>query len=415
MVHGTEQGMVQSSLRTRSWMAAGIVGLMLLVAMIFVLPVNVSADDSVDIGTNDENEFATFDEAKSRLQDELKVAEVSQSGNIITVKMTQNVTGRISFNIPKVEIRFDANGKILTGGGTAEPLCFDHVYNGDSTATIFGNGTFYGSKNYALYIGLGQTVTIESGTFTTGGLDVFGGQTKHLIDKRTTCKHSYNKEPAIPILRTVGANCQDKNTYWYVCETCGASAKDDETATDKYYKGTEAGPHNMSSDWQHGTKDEQQTHYKACTVKGCNYIEDEGICSGGTATCKQKAVCEECGAAYGTKADHNYVWIITDEMHWMQCQTEGCDSIAERGGHFDMDKDGKCDACTYEMKLTPDPVSPADPKNPDTVKTAEASQQTTDKTPKTGDDNFAAPLLAALFLSGSLGALCITNRKRENM
>lgn len=80
-----------------------------------------------------------------------------------------------------------------------------------------------------------------------------------------------------------------------------------------------------------------------------------------------------------------------------------------------MDKDGKCDACTYEMKLTPDPVTPADPKNPETVKTAEVSQQTTDKAPKTGDDSFVAPLLAVLFLSGSVGAVCIANRKRDNM
>ena len=87
MVHGTNPGMVQSALRTRNWMAAGIIGLMVLIAMIFVLPANVSAAESVDIGANYDNEFSTFDEAKSRLQDELGVAEVSQAGNIITVKI----------------------------------------------------------------------------------------------------------------------------------------------------------------------------------------------------------------------------------------------------------------------------------------------------------------------------------------
>ncbi len=413
MVHGTNPGMVQSVLRTRNWMAAGIIGLMVLIAMIFVLPANVSAAESVDIGANYDNEFSTFDEAKSRLQDELGVAEVSQAGNIITVKMTKNITGRISFSIPNAEIRFDANGKILTGGGTKEPLCFDHTSG--AKATIYGNGTFYGSQNYALYVGLGQKVTIENGTFTTGGIAVFGGYLDNLTDNREQCSHEYTKVPAVPILRSEGVDCQHKDTYWYVCSKCGARAKDDENASDRYYEGTEAGPHKMSSGWQHGTKDGQQTHYKACTVEGCSYVEDEAICSGGKATCQEAAKCTTCGTAYGTKADHNYVWVITDEMHWMQCQTEGCDSIAERGGHFDMDKDGKCDACTYEMKLTPDPVTPADPKNPDTVKTAEVSQQTTDKAPKTGDDSFAAPLLAVLFLSGSVGAVCIANRKRDNM
>ena len=405
MVHGTNPGMVQSALRTRNWIAAGIIGLMVLIAMIFVLPANVSADDSVNIGNH---EYTTAADAKKGLEDS-GVAEVTINGNTINIKMIQNVKGRISLKISGVHINFDANGKTLNGAGTEEPLCFNHVYKGDSTATISGNGTFLAGYNWGIFVGLHNTVTIESGTTVRGS--VGGGGT--IIEGSHTHDYTTSTESS-KYLKTTATNCQEHNIYWYACSICGASAGDDATATNKYYTGTLVGAHQLS-DWQHGTEGGGQYHYKKCTVAGCNHTEQATICSGGKATCQEAAKCTTCGAAYGTKADHNYVWVITDEMHWMQCQTEGCDSIAERGGHFDMDKDGKCDACTYEMKLTPDPVTPADPKNPDTVKTAEVSQQTTDKAPKTGDDSFAAPLLAVLFLSGSVGAVCIANRKRDNM
>lgn len=412
MAHGTEQGMVQSSLRTRSWMAAGIIGLMLLVAMIFILPANVSAaDDSVNIGDND---FTSAETVKTVLEN-YGVADVTINGKTITVRMKADTVGRISFGISNVDVQFYPNGHTLNGQRTAEPLCFDHVYNGDSTATVYGNGTFIGGVYHGMYIGIGQHVTLMPGVKVMGtNHDVYVHGGASLNDQRTHT-HSYTVHTeSSKYLKTAAANCQEHNIYWYACSTCGASAGDDANAKDKYYTGTSVGAHQLS-DWQHGTEGGGQYHYKKCTVAGCNHTEQAAICSGGTATCQEKAKCATCGAEYGELAAHNYVWVITDEMHWMQCQTEGCDSIAEKGGHFDQDKDGKCDYCSYEMKLAPAPVAPADPKNPDTVKTAEVSQQSTDKTPKTGDDNFAAPLLAALFLSGSLGALCITNRKRENM
>ena len=40
------------------------------------------------------------------------------------------------------------------------------------------------------------------------------------------------------------------------------------------------------------------THTRKCTVDGCNGLETKD-CSGGKATCAEKAVCEVCGKAYG--------------------------------------------------------------------------------------------------------------------
>ena len=40
------------------------------------------------------------------------------------------------------------------------------------------------------------------------------------------------------------------------------------------------------------------THTRQCTVDGCGGAETEN-CSGGTATCTHKAVCEACHEKYG--------------------------------------------------------------------------------------------------------------------
>lgn len=47
------------------------------------------------------------------------------------------------------------------------------------------------------------------------------------------------------------------------------------------------------------------THTRQCTVDGCNGLETKD-CSGGTATCTEKAVCEVCGKAYGELDPKNH-------------------------------------------------------------------------------------------------------------
>ena len=47
------------------------------------------------------------------------------------------------------------------------------------------------------------------------------------------------------------------------------------------------------------------THTHKCTVDGCNGLETKD-CSGGKATCKDKAVCEVCGKAYGELDPKNH-------------------------------------------------------------------------------------------------------------
>ena len=66
------------------------------------------------------------------------------------------------------------------------------------------------------------------------------------------------------------------------------------------------GGHNFG-EW---TSNGDGTHSRECTVDGCKGVETMA-CSGGNATCTEKAVCEYCGKAYGKTDSNNH----TDLKH----------------------------------------------------------------------------------------------------
>ena len=111
------------------------------------------------------------------------------------------------------------------------------------------------------------------------------------------------------------------------------------------------------------------THSRECTVDGCNGLETKD-CSGGKATCAEKAVCEYCGKAYGKPDSNNH----TDLMHISaKAATEDADGNIEYwycGGcdKYYSDKDGineikKADTVTAKL--------PGDPKSPRTGNTSD--------------------------------------------
>ena len=133
------------------------------------------------------------------------------------------------------------------------------------------------------------------------------------------------------------------------------------------------------------------THTHKCTVDGCNGLEIKD-CSGGKATCAEKAVCEVCGKAYGgldpknhTALKHIPAKAATEDaegnIEYWYC--EGC-------GKYYSDKDG-----TKEIKKA------------DTV-TAKLP-----KSPPTGDNSNLMLWIALLFISG--GACTVLTVKRKKM
>ena len=87
----------------------------------------------------------------------------------------------------------------------------------------------------------------------------------------TKIPHTYTKqEKTSEYLRAKATNCQEHDTYWYVCSVCGQSAKDDSNAQDMYYSDTQVGEHQYSDK----LSSDDTKHYYECTVKGCTSKKD---------------------------------------------------------------------------------------------------------------------------------------------
>lgn len=137
------------------------------------------------------------------------------------------------------------------------------------------------------------------------------------------------------------------------------------------------------------------THTRQCTVDGCNGLETKD-CSGGTATCAEKAVCEVCGKAYGELDPKNH----TDLKHISaKAATEDAEGNIEYW---------YCDGCG---KYYSDANSIKEITKADTV-TAKLPQ-----TPPTGDTSNLMLWSALLLASGGVvtGVTVFDKRKRHSV
>ena len=136
------------------------------------------------------------------------------------------------------------------------------------------------------------------------------------------------------------------------------------------------------------------THSRKCTVDGCKGVETMA-CSGGKATCAEKAVCEYCGKAYGKPDSNNH----TDLKHIdAKAATEDAEGNIEYwycGGcdKYYSDKDG-----INEIKKA-DTVTAKLPGNP--------------KSPRTGNANDLALWISLLLVSGGVTGVTAGLRKKK--
>ena len=183
--------------------------------------------------------------------------------------------------------------------------------------------------------------------------------------------------------------------------------------------------------------DNDGKHTRKCIVDGCDAFETEK-CSGGNATCTEKAVCDVCGKAYGeldgtnheggvqewttrTAFNHEQKWnccgavIVASEAHeWKDgvCRECGyvclhndadkdhvCDycekTISE---HVDKDKNHICDYCEKTISAREDAPT-EEIKKADTV-TAKLPDDS--KSPQTGDNSNLILWIALLIISGGV-------------
>ena len=88
---------------------------------------------------------------------------------------------------------------------------------------------------------------------------------------------------------------------------------------------------NDNHDWNAWVSNGDGTHTRTC--KRDNGHKENGTCSGGTATCTTKAVCEVCRTTYGGFALHNTTQYGGKDSsgHWDTCST--CDNIFNFEAH----------------------------------------------------------------------------------
>ena len=136
------------------------------------------------------------------------------------------------------------------------------------------------------------------------------------------------------------------------------------------------------------------THSRKCTVDGCKGVETMA-CSGGTATCTEKAVCEYCGKAYGKPDLNNHTDLKQIDAKAATEDAEGNIEYWYCGGcdKYYSDKDGineikKADTVTAKL--------PGDPKSP-----------------RTGNASGLALWISLLFVSGGVAGVTAGLRKKK--
>ena len=136
------------------------------------------------------------------------------------------------------------------------------------------------------------------------------------------------------------------------------------------------------------------THSRECTVDGCNGLETKD-CSGGKATCTEKAVCEVCGKAYGKPDSNNH----TDLKH---IDAKAATKTAE--GNIEYWYCGDCDKY-YSDKDGINEIKKAD--------TVTAKLPGDPKSPRTGNASDLALWIFLLFVSGGVTGVTAALRKKK--
>lgn len=136
------------------------------------------------------------------------------------------------------------------------------------------------------------------------------------------------------------------------------------------------------------------THSRECTADGCNGLETKD-CSGGKATCTEKAVCEVCGKAYGKPDSNNHTDLKHIDAKAATKTAEGNIEYWYCGGcdKYYSDKDGineikKADTVTAKL--------PGDPKSP-----------------RTGNASDLALWISLLLVSGGVTGVTAGLRKKK--
>ena len=136
------------------------------------------------------------------------------------------------------------------------------------------------------------------------------------------------------------------------------------------------------------------THSRKCTVDGCKGVETMA-CSGGNATCAEKAVCEYCGKAYGEPDPKNHT-----DLKYIPAKA----ATEDAEGNIEYWYCGGCDKY-YSGKDGINEIKKAD--------TVTAKLPGDPKSPRTGNASDLALWISLLLVSGGVTGVTAGLRKKK--
>ena len=175
--------------------------------------------------------------------------------------------------------------------------------------------------------------------------------------------HDFTAETAAEQYLKSAATCTEKAVYYKSCTVCGLSSKG--TADEATFESGEPLDHDFGA-W---TSNGNGTHTRVCS-RDASHTETDN-CSGGTASCTMKAVCEVCKAEYGEKDPEHHAegceleWVVTETDHEQKYSLCGKVTIAKEKHTFgdwtitqrptlnrDGEKERICQICQYKETKT---------------------------------------------------------------
>ena len=124
--------------------------------------------------------------------------------------------------------------------------------------------------------------------------------------------HAYTQQVQKPEALKTPADCTNNAVYYLSCACGEVSTNDADTFT--------AANTALDHDWGKWTQNsDQKTHTRVC-ARDASHTETKN-CHGGTATCTAKAVCEDCGGAYGDLVAHDFTAEKAEEQYLKSAAT----------------------------------------------------------------------------------------------
>lgn len=247
-----------------------------------------------------------------------------------------SATGKVTVKIPSVKVVLNK-----------DTLSLDVKSDDTKTATLTATLTPDNAAEVVWATGDAKIATVENGVVTAVGIGqttitATVGDASASCTVTVLCSHTLKKTEAKP------ADCQQEgNKAYYTCSVavCGKVFKDSEgktettldaekleklpcsggkaTCTEKAVCDMCHRPYGETSDehtWAIDYSVDETKHWLACTASGCTAKKGEGEHWGGVASCTEKAICADCNKPYGSLEEHKFTVLQkSDVNHWNKC------------------------------------------------------------------------------------------------